>query len=44
MSEQDIFELLAGCMVLVAVAYIAWFFIDYAAHGPQDPGDPDGHA
>lgn len=43
MSEQDIFELLAGCMVVVAAGYIVWFFWDYATNGPGNPGDPDGH-
>ena len=28
------YELLAGGMVIVAVSYIIWFFVDYWRHGP----------
>lgn len=33
-----IMEILAGGMVIVAVAYIVWFFYDYVTNGPEPPG------
>lgn len=32
------YELLAGGMVIVAVAYIVWFFYDHIVNGPEPPG------